>query len=394
MLSAKESPLKKAITQAMACFAAVVFVTAAAMMATGAAMAQNGNTCVYANDDVFYNGNGPNTVDGYLVTATSHTYLSPVDTGGYGTGDPQARNIAINRAKNILYVSDSHSGDIAVMKINTANCLLTLLGDFPAARPNDFGIGLAISADGKWLYADAVKTQKLIVFGIKNNGSLTPGKQKLTLPSRPSSMAVSPDSATLIVGLTGVKQGLTAAFSYSINPATGKLTQVSTAIFYTRGFPSGFSIDSNGKFVYVSQDSDNNALQVAVFEIGAGSTLTLVHSYNIKKATDPSPIDTLLSADGKYLYVTNYAAATVVTLRVDNLTGDLKYVTTSSDGTVNDSFPAGLAESKDGSIVFTGNVFLQNAGILAANGSGSLTSLGTFPMGGHGFPIWIVAKTF
>jgi hypothetical protein len=94
--------MKKATTKRMRCFAAAAFVAAAVMMAAGTAMAQSGNTCVYANDDVFWSGNGPNTVDGYLVTATSQTYLSPVETGGYGTGYSASRNIVINHKTNII----------------------------------------------------------------------------------------------------------------------------------------------------------------------------------------------------------------------------------------------------------------------------------------------------
>jgi NAD(P)H-hydrate repair Nnr-like enzyme with NAD(P)H-hydrate epimerase domain len=72
--------MKKAITKAITYFAGAAFVVAAVMMMAGTAMAQSGIACAYANDDVFYNGgNGPNTVDGYLVAATLQTYLSDRD---------------------------------------------------------------------------------------------------------------------------------------------------------------------------------------------------------------------------------------------------------------------------------------------------------------------------
>lgn len=264
-------------TKLMTCFAAAAIMATAVMTLAGPAMAQSGNTCVYANDDVFYSGNGPNTVDGYLVTATSQTYLSPVKTGGYGSAASESRNIVINHKTNILYAADSHSGDVAAMTINPTNCQLTLLGDYPVAKPDKFGLGLAISPDGKWLYADGVRTQRLVLVDVNKDGSLTPVIQKITLPISPLSMAVSPDSATLIVGLTGYRG---AVYSYSINPATGRLTQVSTVT--KNNPPGGFSIDSQGKFVYVAESS-GSVLRAAVLEIGAGSTLTFVRAYNFNE---------------------------------------------------------------------------------------------------------------
>jgi 6-phosphogluconolactonase (cycloisomerase 2 family) len=377
--------MKKAISKAMRCFAAEAFVAAVVMTLAGAAMAQSGNTCVYANDDVFYSGNGPNTVDGYLVTATSQTYLSPVKTGGYGSAASGSRNIVINHKTNILYAADSHSGDIAAMTINPSNCQLTLLGDFPVAKPDKFGLGLAISPDGKWLYADGVRTQRLVLVAVNKDGSLTPVIQKITLPSRPSSLAVSPDGATLIVGLTGFRG---AAYSYSINPATGRLTQVSTAA--TKGIPGGFSIDSNGNFVYVSE-VNYDALRVAVLEIGPGSTLTFHHAYLFSEASGSPQTDALLSPNGKYLYVTDWTDGTVVTLRVDSVTGSLRYISTANDE--GDNLPIGLATSRDGAFVFSGNG-QSSIGILAAATDGTLTSLGTFPLVINSAPNWLAAKTF
>jgi 6-phosphogluconolactonase (cycloisomerase 2 family) len=381
--------MKGKMTKTMTLSAAAAFVAAVVMTLAGPAMAQSGNTCVYANDDVFWMGNGPNTVDGYLVTTTSQTYLSPMETGGYGGGGSGSRNIVINHETNILYAADTHSGDVAAMTINPANCQLTLLGNFPVSLPNKFGLGLAISPDGKWLYADAVYTQKLISLGINKDGSLTPAIQKITLPSRPSSMAVSPDSATLIVGLTGFRGGKIGAYSYSINPANGKLTQVSTAV--TKGPPGGFSIDSQGKFVYVAESS-GSVLRAVVLEIGAGSTLTFVRAYNFKEVPDyQSAADALLSTDGKYLYMTNLYGGTVTTLMVDSITGSLKYISTANDE--GDSFPLGLATSSDGAFVFSGNVE-SSIGILAAATDGSLTSLGMFPLVINSYPYWLAAITF
>jgi 6-phosphogluconolactonase (cycloisomerase 2 family) len=167
-------------------------------MMAGPAMAQNGITCAYANDDISHFV-GPNTVDGYLVTAMSQTYLNPVETGGQSSGGSNIPNIIVSPVKKILYVVDSRSGDIAAMNINPTTCQLTLLGNYPVGGAEKLGIGLAITPNGRWLYAAEVNSAVLQPFVIRKDGSLSVVHQKIALLDRPSSMAISPDSSTLMV---------------------------------------------------------------------------------------------------------------------------------------------------------------------------------------------------
>jgi len=74
------------------------------------------------------------------------------------------------------------------------------------------------------------------------------------------------------------------AFSYSIDPATGMLTQVS--VVSTKGLPSGFSVDAQGKFVYVAE-AYNSELRIAVLQIGPASTLTFVRAFNFSEMPIP-----------------------------------------------------------------------------------------------------------
>ena len=48
--------MNNGIARAVTYFVGVILVAAALMTITGIAMAGTGNTCVYANDDVFYEG--------------------------------------------------------------------------------------------------------------------------------------------------------------------------------------------------------------------------------------------------------------------------------------------------------------------------------------------------
>jgi 6-phosphogluconolactonase (cycloisomerase 2 family) len=391
MLSAKESRLKKAITQAMTCLAKAAFLATAVMMVPGAMMAQNSVACAYLNDDVA----GSNTVDGYLVTATSQTYLSPVDTGGQSSGITEAPDIVVSPVKKILYAADSQSGDVAAMEINPTTCQLTLFGNYNVGDPERLGMGLAISPDGKWLFVAGVKSAVLQAFFIRKDGSLNAVRQKIALLDRPSNIAVSPDSATLIVSVPQRPKHGNAVISYSINPSNGMLTQVSMTS--PKGYAGSISIDSQSKFVYVWEGNADH-LRVGLLEIGLGSTLTFIHNYGFPEVAGSFTISSVvLSSNGRYLYVTNPDHASINTLSVNSVTGVLKYVTTTNDGIVDEDYPIGVATTKNGSYLFTG-VFTSNGpqkmGIFAANKKdGSLTSLGTFPVN-EGYPAWVAARAF
>jgi 6-phosphogluconolactonase (cycloisomerase 2 family) len=389
--------MKRSITKAMTCFAAAVSMAAAVMMTSGAVLAQNGITCAYANDDVNY-GNGANTVDGYLVTTGAQTYVTPTLTGGQSAGISSMADIVMSPVKKVLYAADSQSGDVAALEINPTNCQLTLLGNYHAANPDRFGLGLAISPDGKWLFVAGVKAAELQPFAIHNDGSLTAVRQKIALLDRPSGMAVSPDSATLVVGVPLRRGHGNYLISYAINTSNGMLTQVSMAP--PKGYPVGITIDSQSKFVYV-QEGNEDHIRVGLLEIGPGSTLSFIHTYNFTEGEGNISIAAvLLSSDGKYLYMTNPNTASVTTLAVNLVTGALKYVSTTSDGVPGMDFPAGLAISRNDKFLFTGdynNNDSPNMGIFAAGKDGLLTSLGTFPLAqgeSNIFPWWVIARTF
>jgi 6-phosphogluconolactonase (cycloisomerase 2 family) len=387
--------MKKAITKAMTLFPAATFVAAVVMMLAGQAMAQSGITCAYANDDVFQS-NELNTVDGYLVTATSQSYLSPVATGGISSGITRAPDIVISPVKKVLYASDSQSGDVAAMEIDPATCQLTLLGNYHLGGPERLGIGLVISPDGKWLFVAGVKSAVLQPFFIHKDGSLIPVRQKVALLGRPSSIAVSPDNTTLIVSIPQRPKHGNEVISYSINPTNGMLTQVSIA--HPKGYAGIISIDFQSKFVYVQEVSSDH-LRVGLLELGADSSLTFVHTYNFNEVQSSFGLSAaVLSSNGRYLYLTDSYISSINTLAVNSVTGVLKYVTTTGDGTMKVDQPIGVATTRNGAFVFTGNV--NNIGspkmgmFSADKKDGSLTSLGTFPISNSGYPAWVVARAF
>lgn len=373
-------------------FAAVVFAVAV-MTTADTAMAQK-HTCTFVNDNYYLK---PNTVDGYMVTGTSATYLNPVLTGGTSEGDSgyseSVTEAVLHPIKNILYVSDDASHDIAAMKIDPDTCLLTLLGNYPVDGNDRHGIDLAISPNGKWLYAANTTAPNLELLDIRGGGSLTASKQTLDLPDRPAGMAVSPDDATLVIAFPGTRVGTYQIISYAIDPSEGTLTQVSDVSLGSS--PEGIAIDSQGKFVYAGTYNFNGE-GIEQLEIGPGSTLTRVFQKTWHEGLNAASI--LLSATGKYLYASNALSASITTFAVGHSAGALKFVTITQDGP-SGNMPAGLATAANGTLLFGGADGPGGGilGIFSAEADGSLVSLGTFNVaqnGGTAYPSSVVARTF
>ncbi|MBA3914446.1 MAG: beta-propeller fold lactonase family protein [Acidobacteriales bacterium] len=348
-------------------------------------LAEGQHVCAYANDNVI-----SNAVDGYLFSNTSVTYIEPVVTGGQGSSTSFFATpfIAIAPHTNHLYVSNSGSSDIAFFTIDPASCHVTKVANYPSGGGNFAGMGIAISPNGKFLYASNTQPATISVLKINSDGSLSSPVQIVPLPELLVSMAISPDGKTLVTSQSGELQ----VMAYTIDSASGEL-QFASGV-HTTGAAAGLTIDAQSKFMYVGTGS-NNGLEVQVIAIGAGAQLTYVADDFFGAGTSGNCV--LLSRDGKFLYVSNQISATVTTLNVNPGTGALSFNATSSDGISFVDEPSLLATTPTGTLVFTGDFNTNGTpalGILRASSNGKLTSLGKFPLARNSGPTSIAAGVF
>jgi len=179
-----------------------LFVGVALLGFVGAAeLAQRQTTCAFVNDNL----PSANSVEGYRVTGTSAVHVGPVATGGAGspTNDPTffvTPLIAIAPGTTHLYATDSGTSDIALFNVDSSTCALTLVANYPSGGGTLFGLGIAISHDGKFLYASNGDRQSTLeVFPINSDGSLASAVQTVSLNAAPSTLAIAPDGKILII---------------------------------------------------------------------------------------------------------------------------------------------------------------------------------------------------
>jgi 6-phosphogluconolactonase (cycloisomerase 2 family) len=263
-------------------------------------------------------------------------------------------------------------GGIGLAKLDTsANAYLAITSFVPPVTP-PFPTGIAI-ANKSFLYIPS-GDGTLYSFAIDGtSGSVSNIGTNPTAVTGGDSVAVSASGSLLFVGDTAGQR----ISVYTIN-ADGSLTVVAGSPFATSGVsPRVMVTDGLGKFLYVT--SGANSIAVAAFSIGSGGVLTpvaggLIPSNMSAIAADPS---------GKFLLGVSWLSGdnTVQVFAINGSTGTL----TSVGSVLTSGTPRNLAVHPNGAWVYTFSedpiVLQQEAveGFLFDNSTGALTQMSQSP---------------
>src|SRR6266566_1097441 len=181
-------------------------VTAALLVLFGfallAASVHAQSTFVYTN-----NNESPNTVSAFSVGLGGTLTIvpgSPFLTGGEGSGLYSASNTAtVTIRKKILYVANTGSNNISGFSINTTTGALTPVPGSPFATGGFglYGISLAVTPNGKFVYAGNAGSGDISAFRVGSHGELTIVGSPFLLGNPPDGIKVSPNGKFLGVAL-------------------------------------------------------------------------------------------------------------------------------------------------------------------------------------------------
>jgi 6-phosphogluconolactonase len=176
-------------------------------------------------------------------------------------------------------------------------------------------------------------------------------------------------------------QGANTLSAFSVNTSTGMLAAAPGSPFPTGNTPLGVAVDPMGRFVFVGNQNDNT---VSVFSInGATGALSQVAGSPFTGVT--TPFGLAVNPAGTLLFVSNFSGGagtgnTVSTFTIDSSTGALG----SADPPQGTSSPAGITApigiATDGKFLFVGNHMAESVVSLSINGSsGALTPVSALP---------------
>src|SRR5574340_767560 len=250
---------------------------------------------VYTNNDKTV----ANSISVFSVDANgvlSEVTGSPFATGGVGNGSGLYSPNRIIVTNNFLFASNSASNNVSAFAINTGTGVLTgVVGSpFPTNAFDDSGhsgISLAVTPDGKFLYAGSTGFGgQITTFSIDTSGVLTMvGAAPVSLDGPAYSMKVTPDGKFLAAALAQSSQ--LAVFAIQ---SDGTLQAVTNSPFtVSSDAATGVDINCGGNLLF------------------AGGTAGTIYGFNIAA-------DGQLSAVTGSPFVTGLPTTQVVTLSTDD----------------------------------------------------------------------------
>ena len=306
--------------------------------------------CVYTNDDVT-----TNTVSAFKANADGSLTAvsgSPFLTGGTGGSSIvlYAANRITTQAGNYLYASNAVSGDITAFGIDPTNCSLSPIGKpFPAAVFG-YGISLAATPDGAYLYAGT--GAQLYGFAVRSDGSLsalTPASYPLPTGYGTDGMMVSPDGKFLAIA------------GYSTSPANGVVMfgiQGDGSLAAVTGSPfavdpggdgaTGIDINCASNLMFVSEPASPGL--VDVFALAGDGTLAPSGGTPYSFVGTQNSNVALLSPDDALLFVSHQGSAMISVARVGP-GGSLSAVAGSPFATGTGA-PSGMATTAAGDFLY------------------------------------------
>lgn len=161
----------------------------------------------------------------------------------------------------------------------------------------------------------------------------------------------------------------TNVYTYSINPASGVLTQV--AVTPNGPNSNAFLVDPQSRFAY---GTSNGSTTINIYAYNAATgAVTSIGSANNAGATATQ--QTILDSQGRYLYTSNQTGPNVSQFSVDQATGAL----TSLGAPIVSTQPGAICIGPQDRYLYAPNTGGANIAAFSIAANGALASLGTTP---------------
>ena len=256
---------------------------------------------------------------------------------------PDAGGIALDPGARFLYVTLLNSGKVAGFSINSSTGALSPIAGLPIAAGSNPGQAI-VAPSGKFLYASNLNDAQgsISAYSIDPaSGALTelsnsPFPTQANFPG-PAGLAIGGSGRFLYVAMVGTANANHVVSGFFIDPTTGALTQLATSPFPAGLGPIRLASDAAGKFLFVANSHDDT---LSAFSIDAASgALTAVGS---PYATGSAPVDVVVDPQGKFVFVANSGSGDLSAFSFDSTTGALTSLPGSPFATGQQE-PAGLA---------------------------------------------------
>jgi 6-phosphogluconolactonase len=341
-------------------------------------------TCVAPTEFVY--GTALNDISSFSLSAVGIPTLS-----GNQSGPNSSEGIVVDSSGKYLYVSDFANSNVDAFAINASGGLTGIAGT-PVPAGSSVG-GIAVDPATKFLYVTLVNTAQVAGFSINSNGALTPiPNSPFPAGNTPFQAVVDPTGTFLYV--SNLNDSMGGISAHKIDPVSGALNAVAGSPFPTQANfpgPNGLAIGAGGKFLYVGMSGTVNANDVvSAFSIDpATGALTQLAGSPFPTGNDPQGVTT--DPSGKFLFTANAGDSTVSAFTIDATSGGLTAV---GSPFVLQGAPDGLAVDPTGGFLLVANSGNNGLSVFSINAtSGVLSPITGSPFStGQGLSRVAVAK--
>jgi 6-phosphogluconolactonase (cycloisomerase 2 family) len=253
---------------------------------------------------------GDDTVTSFRVG--EHGELSVANRVSSGGRFPNS--VAIHR--DLVYVANAgdpaHGAAAGVIgfRIDRHGALRRIYGGAgglgsPASQPTH----ALFSPDGRRLVVSDVATNQIAVFPIHPDGTLGAATFNASAGTNPFGMIFASRDTLLVSEAQGIVPGAASVSSYQL--AGTRLSVISPAVGNGQTAACWLSITPDRRFAYSSNTANSGGAggfgDISIYAVSPVGALTLIEGAAVPRAPLPGgvssgPVDSLISADGRYLY--------------------------------------------------------------------------------------------
>lgn len=258
------------------------------------------------------NQTGPNISQYAVDPATGLlSSLTPATVATSG-GTPLA--ISVHRNGKFAYAGVSATSSIDMFTIDQTTGALS--PNTPATLAGCNAQTFVYHPTLDFVFVSCTNTSQVHTYSVNASGVLTLLSNSINIGVQVKGLAISPDGKWIYAAA----QTSNWVHMYSVNQATGALTSLGTAA--TSQWPNEVVVDASGRYAYVNC-WNGTAENVRMFAINSGTGLLTDLTPNAIAAGGVQPLYLAAEPTGRFLYVVNSADNTLNTYDLNASTGQL-----------------------------------------------------------------------
>jgi 6-phosphogluconolactonase len=279
----------------------------------------------------------------------------------------------VDPTNHFVFVTNIADNSVSAFAFNPTTGAVSTVSGSPFAT-GTAPAAVAVDPSGKFVYVANDGSNNVSGYALNSNGSLTP------VPGSPFAAGSQPQQGIAVTaGFVYVSNQLSNDVSvYSFDPGTGALTQQSFSPVPLAGGvgPESLAMDPLGRFLFTANMTNNT---VSAFTVNGNGSLTQAPGSPFTAGLSPQYLVT--DRTGGFLYVVNVGNNTVSTFSIAGNGALTPVGAPLSTG----NFPEGLAVDAANKFLLVANCDDETVSVFNIT-NGSLTSGGTFGLGGVGCP--------